>query len=155
MACTMASTSAASNASHKPLLRQQRRERAIDGVRGHAAQPLAQGTRSLEGDLVEVAFQGPRDQIFVAGAELVDEPELHPAPREPMLARCHLLDVELRPVRLDEFLEELVGVFELLLELLQSLLSDLAEHADGPLELAGGHLLEVDLVLLQQAMEVR
>ena len=46
-------------------------------------------------------------------------------------------------------------VLELAAEMLAPLRRDLAQDRDRALELAGGHLLEVDLVLLQEPVEVR
>src|SRR5207245_5018474 len=85
--------------------------RAIDGIRRQNAQPFTQRTRSLEGYLVQVGASRPVDQVFVAGTELIDEFQLQPAPREPVLARRNLIEVELRPVRLDDSLDQGVRGF--------------------------------------------
>src|SRR5439155_6722683 len=67
-------------------------------------------------------------------------------------ARCNLIELELRALRLDELLEQ--GVcFRAPPETSSSPFRDLAEHADRSLERAGGHLLEVDVVLLEQAVK--
>src|SRR4051812_41591197 len=120
----------------------------------HSAQSFTKRPRALEGDLVQVRLLRPGHEVLVAGPQLIDQPQLEPAPRQPVLAGGDPVEVQLWPVRLDELLEELVRVLELLLELAATALADLAEHAHGPLELARSHLLEVDVVLLQQAVEV-
>ena len=52
-------------------------------------------------------------------------------------------------------LERAVRVLELAAEMFAPRRRDLAEHRHRALELAGRHLLEVDLVLLEEPMEVR
>src|SRR4051794_17736357 len=123
--------------------------------RDRSAQALAHRQGTFERDSIEIRARGPVDEVVVARAQVVDEAEIQASPREPVLSRRHLCKVELRAVRLDELLEQMVRVLELLLELLAAALGDFTEHAHRPLELAGGHLLEVDVVLLQESMEVR
>src|SRR5438874_3726205 len=114
------------------------RKRAGNRVRCRPAKSLAQRTGPFEGHLVEVRLACSVHQILVAGAELIDETELETAPSKPVLAGRHLLEVEFRAMGLHELLEEQVGVFQLLLELLPAPLGDFAEHAHRPLEFARG-----------------
>jgi hypothetical protein len=50
--------------------------------------------------------------------------------------------------------EQAVRLFQLLLEFGAALVGDFAQHAHRALELAGGHFVEVDVVLLEQAVQV-
>src|SRR5690606_19126466 len=120
-----------------------------------AEQTLRDVAAALVRHLVHVALARGGKQPIVARCDLVDEPELERFRAVPMLARRDRIDVDLGPVLGDLPLEELVNLDELLLELLAPLFGVLAEHRQRPLIAAGGDLLEVDALALEQPMEVR
>src|SRR5258705_13685800 len=124
----------------------------LNTPRDRPPETLAQRRSPLERHPEQVGFSRASHQIFVAGAELIDQPQVEASPRQPVLAGRHPGKIQAWTMRLDELLEEQVRVLQLLLELLPALLGDLPEDADRALELSGAHLLEVDVVLLQQAM---
>ncbi len=98
---------------------------------------------------------GLGQQIVIAGAEAVHQPELLGLARQPVLACGDLVDVEVGSVLGHECLEALVDGAQLLAKLLAPQVVVLAEHGDGALVLAGGVHLELDVVLFQQLVEVR
>jgi len=94
-------------------------------------------------------------QILVTGHERVDQLQVQGALTVPVLARGHARHVELRPPLQHELLEQLMGVVQFFLEFPAVGIRVPAENGQGALVLAGGQHLEIDVVLLQQAMEVR
>jgi hypothetical protein len=110
--------------------------------------------RGLEAHLVHEGVLRARHEVVVAGGQRVHEAQLGRAAGQPVFAGGHLLHVQRRAVRLHEVLEERVRLLELLLQLGAALLRHLAENGDGAFELAGGHLLDVHVMLLEQLSDI-
>ena len=94
------------------------------------------------------------EEIIVARRQFIDEAEFQRLAAEPGVAVGDLGHFEPRAVLAHELLEGFVRGVELAAEVFAPRRRDLAEDRDAALELARGHLLEIDVVLLQQAIEV-
>src|SRR6185437_16180263 len=116
---------------------------------------LQKGLARFGRHFVEARAAAGAEQELVAGHDFIDEAERQRFAREPIIAVGDARDVHFRAALGDMGLERLVRRVELAAEVLAPRRRDLAQHRDGALELARRHLLEIDLVLLQQAMEVR
>ena len=96
-----------------------------------------------------------RQQVIIAGAEGIHQPQPLGLTCQPVLTGRDLIDIELRAVFGHKGLEALVDRRQLLAKLLAPQIVVLAKHGDGALVLTGGVHLEFDVVLFQQLVEVR
>src|SRR6185437_17077904 len=93
-------------------------------------------------------------EIVVADADLVDEAERQRVAGEPDVAVADLGDGDFRPEVRHHALEGVVRLFELVLKMLAARWRDLAEYRHAALELARRHHFDVNVVLLQSAVEI-
>ena len=105
--------------------------------------------------LEDVAVLAGGEQVIVAGLDDVDQLALQRPCAVPVLAGGDHFNLKLRTILGDEALEQLVRVFQFLLKLVASGIGVLAEQGEGAFVPAGGVQLEVDVVFLQEAVEVR
>ena len=94
------------------------------------------------------------EQEVIAATDLIDEPPLERVVPIPALSRRDLFNLECGSPLGDKGLKERVDLPKLLFELLSALFAVLSEECECSLIATRGVLLDVDLLVIEEAMQV-
>ncbi|MNH03042.1 hypothetical protein D3C79_622940 [compost metagenome] len=105
--------------------------------------------------VVQICLTCAVAQVLVTGLELVNQLLVQRGDAQPHFTGGHIVDMQLRAIARDEVLEQLVGDVQVFLEFFPALFRVFAKHRHGALVFAGSEHFKVDVMLFQQAVDVR